>query len=339
MSETAIIGAGRMGRGIAQVFAYAGYQVTLLDLKDRPEKDRQALFGNALDEIGQNLEFLADEGLFEPTEIKTILDRVKTNGSQTADTILARADFIFEAVPEVLEAKRQALQVIGNFARPDAVVSSTTSTILVDTLADFLPHPERFLNAHWLNPAYLIPLVEVSPGSETDNAVTERLKSLLEAVGKVPVLCKAAPGFIIPRIQVVALNEAARIVEEGVATAEEVDKAIRVGFGVRFATMGLLEFIDWGGGDILFHASKYLEEALGSDRYRAPEVINRNMKEGNIGMDAGTGFYCFENKDVSSYRKETLSRFVALIRHMDLLREPETHNNKKRKSLTDNGNT
>ncbi len=330
MNGTAIVGAGRMGRGIAQVFAYAGHNVTVLDIKDRPEGERQALFDTVLNEIQENLEFLADEGLFDRESVPTILERIDMKGGKATEVALGKADFIFEAVPETLEAKRVALEVIGEHARDDTVISSTTSTILVDSLAEFLPHPERFLNAHWLNPAYLIPLVEISPGGATDDRIIEKLKNLLEAVGKVPVLCKAAPGFIIPRIQVVALNEAARIVEEGVATAEEVDKAIRVGFGVRFATMGLLEFIDWGGGDILFHASKYLEGALGSDRYRAPQVIDKNMEEGNIGMDAGKGFYHFENVDVSSYRKETLSRFIALIRHMDLLQKPETLTNAKR---------
>jgi 3-hydroxybutyryl-CoA dehydrogenase len=337
LSATVVVGAGRMGRGIAQVFAYAGNQVTLLDIKDRPQDDRERLFSSARNEIRENLQFLSAEGLFDEAEIQPILDRIHLEGVEKSARIIASANFVFEAVPEVLEAKRLTLEVIGRHARADAIVSSTTSTILVDTLAEFLPHPERFVNAHWLNPAYLIPLVEVSPGDKTDEKSTKSLKSLLESVGKVPVECKASPGFIIPRIQVVALNEAARIVEEGVATAEEVDKAIRVGFGVRFATMGLLEFIDWGGGDILFHASKYLEGALGSDRYRAPEVIDRNMKEGNIGMDAGNGFYCFENMDVSSYRKEMLSRFVGLIRHMDLLHEPETTSTAKQEKEPNNG--
>ena len=128
---------------------------------------------------------------------------------------------------------------------------------------------------HWLNPAYLIPLVEISPGKATDPAIIARVKALLEGIGKVPVVCAATPGFIVPRIQALAMNEAARMVEEGVASAEEIDKAIRYGFGFRYAVLGLLEFIDWGGGDILYYASRYLEGALGSDRYRAPEVISQ----------------------------------------------------------------
>ena len=113
----------------------------------------------------------------------------------------------------------------------------------------------------------------MSPGAATDPAVIARVKALLEGIGKVPVVCAATPGYIVPRIQALAMNEAARMVEEGVASAEDIDKAIKYGFGFRYAALGLLEFIDWGGGDILYYASRYLEGALDSDRYRAPEVI------------------------------------------------------------------
>ena len=119
----------------------------------------------------------------------------------------------------MLELKQAALALAGSHARPDAIIASTTSTFLVDTLAGFVAGPQRFLNAHWLNPAYIIPLVELSPGAQTDPAVLARLKTLLEAAGKVPVVCAAAPGFIVPRIQALAMNEAARMIEQGLATA------------------------------------------------------------------------------------------------------------------------
>ena len=188
---------------------------------------------------------------------------------------LAGAGIVFEGVPEVVELKREVLAAASKCVGPEVIIASTTSTILVDDLSGAVEHPERFLNVHWLNPAYLIPLVEISPGAATDPAVTARVKALLEGIGKVPVVCAATPGFIVPRIQALAMNEAARMVEEGVASAEDIDKAIRYGFGFRYAVLGLLEFIDWGGGDILYYASRYLEGALGSDRYRAPEVISQ----------------------------------------------------------------
>ena len=181
------------------------------------------------------------------------------------------AAVIFEGVPEVLDLKREVLARISALAGPAPIIASTTSTILVDDLSCAVERPERFLNAHWLNPAFLIPLVELSPGARTDPAVTARLKALLEGIGKVPVVCAARPGYIVPRIQALAMNEAARMVEEGVASAEDIDKAIKYGFGVRFATLGMLEFIDYGGGDILYYASRYLtRRARRCDRYAAP---------------------------------------------------------------------
>src|SRR5436309_3082728 len=160
------------------------------------------------------------------------------------------AAIIFEGVPEVLDLKREVLAKASRLAGPSAIIASTTSTILVDDLSGAIENPERFLNVHWLNPAYLIPLVEISPGVNTDPAIIAQVKTLLETIGKVPVVCAATPGYIVPRIQALAMNEAARMVEEGVASAEDIDKAIKYGFGFRYATMGLLEFIDWGGGDI-----------------------------------------------------------------------------------------
>jgi 3-hydroxybutyryl-CoA dehydrogenase len=229
---------------------------------------------------------------------------------------------VFEGVPEVVELKREVLGAASKSVGPDVIIASTTSTILVDDLSGAIDHPERFLNVHWLNPAYLIPLVEISPGKTTDPAIVTRVKTLLEGIGKVPVVCAATPGFIVPRIQALAMNEAARMVEEGVASAEEIDKAIRYGFGFRYAVLGLLEFIDWGGGDILYYASRYLEGALGSDRYRAPDVIQNNMRDGRIGLRTGAGFLDYSGMDIDTYREKRLAALVDMLRHFGLARPP-----------------
>jgi 3-hydroxybutyryl-CoA dehydrogenase len=183
-------------------------------------------------------------------------------------------------------------------------------------------YPERFLNAHWLNPAYLVPLVELSPGAKTDATVTMRLKTLLEDIGKVPVVCAARPGYIVPRIQAIAMNEAARMVEEGVATAVEIDKAIKYGFGFRFSVLGMIEFIDWGGGDILYYASRYLTRTLDNSRYAAPDIIERNMRNGNIGLTTGKGFLDYEGLDIETYRAERIKAFVDMLRFMGVARPP-----------------
>jgi 3-hydroxybutyryl-CoA dehydrogenase len=237
--------------------------------------------------------------------------------------VLPAATVIFEGVPEVLELKREALARASALVGAAPIIASTTSTILADDLAGALAHPQSFLNAHWLNPAYLVPLVELSPAATTDSATVSRLKSLLEGIGKVPVVCAARPGYIVPRIQALAMNEAARMVEEGVASAADIDKAIKYGFGFRFAVLGMLEFIDWGGGDILYYASRYLTQALGNERYAAPEIVERNMREGRIGLTTGQGFLDYATLDLEAYRAERLAAFVAMLKQLGLARPPK----------------
>src|SRR5712672_35201 len=318
----ACLGAGRMGRGIAVAFAYAGHTVTMIDVKARSADQFAKLETEALGEIRKTLANLARFGLLAESDAGAVIARVSVAPAQNMVAALAEAGMVFEGVPEVVDLKREVLAAASKFVGPDIIIASTTSTILVDDISGAVEHPERFLNVHWLNPAYLIPLVEISPGVATDPAVTARVKALLEGIGKVPVVCAAPPGFIVPPIQALAMNEAARMVEEGVASAEDIDKAIRYGFGFRYAVMGLLEFIDWGGGDILFYASRYLEGALGSDRYRAPEVISGNMRDGRIGLRTGAGFLNYEGLDVEAYRRERLKAFVDLLEHFGLARPP-----------------
>src|SRR6202165_1914512 len=318
----ACLGAGRMGRGIAVAFAYAGHAVIMIDVKARSAEQFAALESEALGEIRKTLATLARFGLLGEADVETVVARVSVVPAQDMANVLGGAGIVFEGVPEVVDLKREVLALASKCVGPEIIIASTTSTILVDDLSGAVDHRERFLNVHWLNPAYLIPLVEISPGAATDLAVVAGVKALLEGIGKVPVVCAATPGFIVPRIQALAMNEAARMVEEGVASAEDIEKAIRYVFGFRYAVLGLLEFIDWGGGDILYYASRYLEGALGSDRYRAPEVISRNMRDGRIGLRTGSGFLDYSGLDVDAYREQRLAALVEMLRHFGLARPP-----------------
>jgi 3-hydroxybutyryl-CoA dehydrogenase len=294
----------------------------MIDVKPRPAEQFMALEAEALGEVRQTLASLARFGLLTDKDAESVIARVTIVPVSNMVAALAGAGMVFEGVPEVVDLKRDVLATASKCVGPKVIIASTTSTILVDDLSGSVEHPQRFLNVHWLNPAYLIPLVEISPGAATDPGVTTLVKALLEGIGKVPVVCAATPGFIVPRIQVLAMNEAARMAEEGVASPEDIDKAIRYGFGFRYAVMGLLEFIDWGGGDILYHASRYLEGALGSDRYRAPEVISRNMHEGRIGMRTGAGFLDYSGLDIEQRREQRLATLVGLLEHFGLAKPP-----------------
>lgn len=318
-ADVAIAGAGRMGLGIALSFAYSGHDVAVVDLKDRVTPEFERLKQSFQREVQDHLQFLMSVDALDVAAVQRVIDRIKVVPASMSAGALARADVIFEAVPEVIAAKIAAFEAISKAARADALIASTTSTLGADQLSQHVDSPERFMNAHWLNPAHLMPLVEVSPCSKTSIANIGRLRDLLQAIGKVPVICKSSPGYIVPRIQALAMNEAARLVEEGVATANDIDTAVRTGLGLRFAVLGLLEFVDWGGGDILYYASKNLSENLDPVRFAAPDVVSRNMREGRRGLRDSEGFYDYRGMDVGNYRDQRLAAFVALLRHRNLM--------------------
>jgi 3-hydroxybutyryl-CoA dehydrogenase len=318
----ALVGPGRMGRGMAHCFAYAGFPVTVVDLKPREPADYARIEAEIRAEVAGNLRFLASLDVLTEAQIEPILDLIAFASPEGAAPALAAADVIMEGVPETREAKASAFAEIGRMARTDAVVASTTSTMLVTELQELVAYPERFLNAHFLNPAYLIPLVEVSPSPTTDEAATKRLMDLLEAAGKVPVRCAASPGYIIPRLQSLLLSEAARMVHEGVASPEDIDKAIMNGFGPRYSTMGAVEFIDWGGVDIVYYAGHYLAKALNSPRHAPPPELDQMIADGKKGMREGQGYYDFREMDVEAYQHGKLSSLVHLLRYLDRLPPP-----------------
>ena len=316
------IGAGRMGRGIAHVFCYAGYPVTLLDAKARDEDGFGQLAQAALVEIETNLRFLSGFGFISLEQVTKALQLVRVKPLARAADALGAADVIIEAVPETREAKQAALELVGEHARDNAVVTSTTSSMLVTELQQWVKQPARFLNTHFLNPAYLIPLVEISPSPDTAESVVQDVIALFEAIGKTPVRCSASPGYIIPRLQSLLMAEACRMVEEGVATPAEIDKAITHGFGPRYSTLGVMEFIDWGGVDILYHAGHYLSKTLDSPRHAPPEEVTKMMADGRRGLREGRGYYDFRDMDVDAWRKEKLARFVTLLDSLGQVPKP-----------------
>ncbi|RKT89178.1 3-hydroxybutyryl-CoA dehydrogenase [Saccharopolyspora antimicrobica] len=309
--EIAVVGAGRMGEGIALTCLAAGLPVVLADVKDRTDEERSAYCRRVRDRLAEQLRAkLGDDAA---------LAGLTVCGRETAR--LADAVVVFEAVPEVIEIKREALAWVCAQVGESAVIASTTSTFLVTEIAKLVDRPGRVVNAHWLNPADLIPLVEVSRSDDTDPDAVATLTGLLERIGKVPVVCGPAAGYIVPRLQALVMNEAARMVEEGVASAADIDLAVRAGLGPRFSVLGPLEFIDWGGCDILYYASRYLTSELG-ERFQHPDVIERNMSTSRRGLQDGTGFYDFDPEGVPEYRAARMREFEAIFG----LREPHLRN-------------
>lgn len=312
IQQVAVLGAGRMGKAIAIAFAYAGLNVALIDARQRTEAEFEQYQAQIRTDLKQELQLLERIQFIQSEQSLFILDQIQILSRTAAISVLANCDLVMEAVPELRQAKEDIFTWLDQYITPTCIVASTTSTFLVTDIAQMISHPERVVNAHWLNPAYLIPLVELSRSEQTSDMVVTQLKSFLQLIGKVPVVCHARAGYIVPRIQALAMNEAARMVEEGVASAEDIDIAIRTGFGLRFSVLGLLEFIDWGGGDILYYASQYLEKELG-ERYRTPEIIAENMRQQRNGLREQQGFYDYQQVDIAAYKQQVLHTFVDRI--------------------------
>jgi 3-hydroxybutyryl-CoA dehydrogenase len=302
-----------MGTGIAQVFATAGHEVRLLDVKERDPAAREATEADVREAIRSRLEFLAAQDQFDG-DPGAVLDSLSF-ATDTA-TALAGADWVFEALPEDPDVKTAFFEDASADLPADAVLATTTSSISLDTLAPAVPHPEQFLITHWLNPAFIVPLVEVARNDATSETAVEATVELLDAVGKEPVVCADSPGFIGSRIQAAAMNEAVRAWEDGVASAAEIDRALRTGVGVRMGAMGLLEFVDIGGVDILYYVDEYLSEELG-ERFEAPESVREKMANDELGPSTGKGYYDYEGVDVDALTDEKHRQLLALVEALD----------------------
>ena len=309
MNHVAVLGPGRIGRQIALAFAVGGSRVSLVDVKSRPAGGAAAVFADARREVRRDLTLMAEEGVIQRAEIEPALGRID---DRTGLEGLEGCGFVQEALPELVDLKRDILGRVSVAVSPETIIASTSSTISPKHMADAVRGPERFLVVHWLNPAHIIPLVEVVPGQATAGAVVERTIAVLEKLGKVPVRCADSPGFIGPRMQALLMNEAVRLVEEGVATPEDVDRAFKAGMGFRYATVGIFEFIDWGGVDILHRASGFLAKALGDDRFRAARLVEEKIARNELGPKTGRGFF-----DYAGDRREAFE--TAKVR--DLLRQ------------------
>jgi 3-hydroxybutyryl-CoA dehydrogenase len=307
-THTAVLGPGRIGRQIALALALGGARVRLVDIKGRPPGGAAAVFADARREIGRDLALMAEEGVIAAAEIAPSLERIEDHIGLDG---LEQCGYVQEALPELVDLKREVLGRLSSRVAREAIIASTSSTISPN-MADAVRGDERFLVVHWLNPAHIIPLVEVVPGRATAPTVVDRTVAFLETLGKVPVRCADSPGFIGPRMQALLMNEAVRLVEEGVATPEDVDRAFKAGMGFRYATVGIFEFIDWGGVDILHRASGFLARALGDDRFRPARLVEEKIARNELGPKTGRGFF-----DYAGDRRETFE--TAKVR--DLLRQ------------------
>ena len=277
-----VIGAGLMGHGIAQVFASAGYDVSLYDA------DRAALDA-AKGRIEANFRVFIDLGLAKPADVADCLNRITLCDSLEA--LCGGCQYILEAILEDLELKRTVFAEVERFSAPDAIFSSNTSAISITEIAAALQKRDRFLGTHFWNPPHVLPCVEVIRGEETGEAAFETIVALMEKAGKVPVrVLKDVPGFLGNRLQHAMWREAVSLCDKGVASAEDIDKVVKYGFGARMPFIGPMETADLAGLVLTRDIHRYLFPYLESATTPAP-VLEKLIAEGATGVRAGRGFY------------------------------------------------
>jgi 3-hydroxybutyryl-CoA dehydrogenase len=316
IEKLAVIGAGTMGHGIAQVFAQAGLQVALTD-------SNAQVRGTALARIGGNLETCLGLSAVDRDRALATLERITV--TPDLDGAVSDADLVFEAVFEDLEVKHRVLQEIEEQCAPRVIIISSTSGYCVRDLAVVLGHPERFLALHFWNPPYVVPVVEVMPGDRTSPEVVEATFALLKKAGKVPALVKKdLPGYVGNRLQHALRREAIALVAEGVASPEDVDLITRLSFGLRMPVVGPLETVDLAGLDLTQAIQSYLLPDL--DRSTAPkQLVQDKVKRGELGVKAGEGFYDWppgRAARVIRQRDEALLEIVEWLRGRGLLGTP-----------------
>jgi 3-hydroxybutyryl-CoA dehydrogenase len=282
----AVIGAGLMGHGIAQEFALAGFPVRLHDQTDE-------LLGRALDNIRTNLKRLAALQRAEPPKIEPVLGAI--TASTRLDLVATGVDFVIEAISENIDAKHVLFRELEEVCPEQTIFASNTSSFMPSRLAEVLKYPERLLVAHYFNPPYLVPLVEIVPGPATAEATIATVIHLLEQVGKKPVLLRReATGFVANRLQFALYREALAIVEQGIADPKAVDQVVKFGFGRRLAAAGPFEVFDLAGLDtVLAIAGQIFPElpSAGSDGALVPEILRRRVEQGDLGVKSGRGFH------------------------------------------------
>jgi 3-hydroxybutyryl-CoA dehydrogenase len=278
--QIAVIGSGYMGGGIAQVFGLAGARVALADISaEIAEKNYERL-------IAESKEFVA-EGLFPEGATATLEANLWPAGS-LAEAV-ANADFIEEAVPEVLDIKTDTLRQISAAAKPDAIIGSNTSTISIGDMADAVSNPGRFLGIHFSNPSPFIPGVEIIPHAGTDESVVTRARQLIHDSGKSTAQVKDVTGFVLNRLQYALFHEATQLVEDGTATAEDIDTLVRTTFGFRLPFFGPFAIADMAGLDVYDFCYRSLQTGF-PERFATPPVLTELVEAGRLGTKTGAGF-------------------------------------------------
>jgi len=311
IKRTAVVGAGTMGHGFAQLFAMNGVEVRLVD-------ETEVLLQRARGWIADNLGFMVELGEIRNEEIDPVLQRIQfTTDLKKA---VEKADFVLEAVFEEIELKKRIFRELDAWTSPDVVLATNTSSFDINELSPVAAHPERIIGTHGYNPPQITPCIEVIPTKSTSQETIETTFAFLKRVGKIPPRCTSAPGFVGNRIQFAMAAEALAIVEEGLATPEEIDQIVKTSFGFRLSAYGPFEIADLAGLDVYDAIFKYLHGKLKREQFKNPGILQNLIREGRIGVKSRRGFFEYEEGAGEALKRERDRR---LYRRLKLFREEQ----------------
>lgn len=301
----AVTGAGTMGHGIAQVFAQAGYRVMVVD-------QNMEVLRRALGKMKSNLQMFVVKGLITERDADDSLSRIEWT-LNLAEAV-GEADFVIEAVPENLALKRKIFREIDETCPEHAILASNTSGLNISKIASSTERPDKVVGTHFLNPPYIMPLVEIVKGTKTSDETVAVTHELLTKLGKKTVMVlKEVPGFIGNRLQFALFREAISLLERGIASAEDIDTAVRAGVGLRYPIIGPFQVADLNGLDVFLRISEYLYKDL--DRSAKPHILSSKLVEaGNYGTKTGKGIYDYTGRDIDAIVKVRDEKLLELLR-------------------------
>ena len=278
IKKIAVLGSGIMGHGIAQVSAAAGFEVSMRDVED-------PFLQKAVSNMEKSLGRLVKAGKLAQEEVPNILGRIKT--TTDLQKAVEEADLVVEAIPENLDLKKSTFKDLDRFCKPETILSSNTSNFSITVLASSTRRPDKVVGLHYFNPPAMMKLIEVVRGLDTSDETLKTILDFAHQSGKETVICKDSQGFITSRIMNLWLTEAERILEEGIATREDIDKACRLAFN---HPMGPFELADFSGLDTKLYVADALNQSFG-DRFRSSQTLRNMVAARYLGRKTGKGWY------------------------------------------------